>query len=119
MLIISKNGRDNYMRYYRHLYIGEGLEKKKDKVISRLQRGKLQMDIYVITLAVNEHNSLEIYDSKLFLQPAFPYKDLFVVGITKGYEDAIELVEQITQEVYNKTQGADIRSYIMEREQEE
>lgn len=107
------------MRYYRYLYIGEGLEKKKEKVMSRLERGKLQMDIYVITLAANEKNSLEIYDSKLFLQPAFPNKDFFVVGITKGYEDAIELVEQITQEVYNKTKGADIRSYILEREQEE
>ena len=41
-----------------------------------------------------------------------------MVGITKGYEEALELVEQITKEVYNETKGADIRSYILNKEQE-
>ena len=42
-----------------------------------------------------------------------------MIGIAKDYEDAIEMVEEISQEVYNKTKGADIRSYILKREQEE
>lgn len=106
------------MRYYRYLYIGEGLEKKKDKVIRKLENRKLQKDIHVVVLAGGDNNQLEIYQASLFLQPAFPYEEFFVVGIVKGYEDAIELVEQITQEVYNETKGADIRSYILKREQE-
>ena len=55
----------------------------------------------------------------LLLQPDYPHEDFFVVGIAKGYEDAVELVEQIVQEVYNETKGADIRSYILKKEQEE
>lgn len=106
------------MRYYRYLYIGEGLEKKKDKVIRRLENRKLQNDIHVVTLASGDKNQLEIYHASQFLQPSFPYEEFFVIGIVKGYEDAIELVEQITQEVYNETKGADIRSYILKREQE-
>ena len=39
-----------------------------------------------------------------------------MVGITKGYEEAVELVEQIVQEVYEQTGGCDIRSYILEKE---
>ena len=46
-------------------------------------------------------------------------KDLFVVGFAKGYDTAIELVEEITRTVYNETRGADIRSYILEKEREE
>ena len=38
----------------------------------------------------------------LLLQPDYPHEDFFVVGIAKGYEDAVELVEQIVQEVYNR-----------------
>jgi hypothetical protein len=106
------------MRYYKHLYVAEGL-RKKEKIIRKLNNNKLQMNIHVITLANNEKNQLEIYHSMVFLQPNFPYDDLFVVGLAKGYEDAVEMVEEIAQEVYNKTKGADIRSYILEREQEE
>lgn len=106
------------MRYYKHLYLAEGI-KKKEKIIRKLEEKKLQMNIHVITLARNEKNQLEIYNSMVFLQPDFPYDDFFVVGLAKGYEDAVEMVEEIAREVYNKTKGADIRSYILEREQEE
>lgn len=106
------------MRYYKHLYLAEGI-KKKEKIIRKLEEKKLQMNIHVITLARNEKNQLEIYNSMVFLQPDFPHDDFFVVGLAKGYEDAVEMVEEIAREVYNKTKGADIRSYILEREQEE
>ena len=106
------------MRYYKHLYLAEGI-RKKEKVIRKLEKNQLQMNIHIITLSQNEEDQLEIYNSMILLQPEFPHDDFFVVGIAKGYEDAVEMVEEITQEVYNKTKGADIRSYILEREQEE
>ena len=40
------------MRYYKHLYLTEGLEKKKEKIIRKLEAGKLQPGVHVITLAV-------------------------------------------------------------------
>ena len=106
------------MRYYKHLYLADGI-KKKEKIIRQLEEKKLQMNIHIITLARNEKNQLEIYNSMILLQPDFPHDDFFVVGLAKGYEDAVEMVEEIAREVYNKTKGADIRSYILEREQEE
>ena len=90
------------MRYYKHLYLTEGLEKKK-KIIRKLEAGKLQPSVHVITLAVSGRNQLEIYPTIQFKQPAFPEQELFVVGITKGYDEAVELVEQIVQEVYDQT----------------
>ena len=48
----------------------------------------------MITLAVSERNQLEIYPTIQFKQPAFPEQELFVVGITKGYDEAVELVFQ-------------------------
>lgn len=107
------------MRYYKYLYLSEGIKKKKRKIIRKLNENKLQINIYVITLAQNEKNQLEIYNSMLFLQPNFPNEDFFVVGIAKDYGEALEMVEEISQEVYNATRGADIRSYIIKREQEE
>ena len=106
------------MRYYKHLYLAKGI-RKKDQVIRKLEENKLQMNIHIITLPMNGEDQLEIYHSMVLLQPEFPHDDFFVVGIAKGYEDAVEMVGEIAQEVYNKTKGADIRSFILEREQEE
>ena len=52
-------------------------------------------------------------------QPAFPEQDLFVVGITKGYEEAVELVEEISREVYDATGDLELRNYIQAKEQED
>lgn len=106
------------MRYYRYLYLSESVEKKKDKVIRRLNRRKLQPDIHIIGLPETERNHLEIYACIQLLQPYFPRRVFFVVGIGKGFEETIELVEEITKEVYNETKGADIRGYILKKEQE-
>lgn len=107
------------MRYYKYLYLSHGLEKKKNQVINKLEKKRFQGDLYIIVLPEKGDTNLEIYHSLQFLQPGYPERDFFVVGISKGYEEALELVEQITQEVYNKTKDADIRSYILKREQEE
>lgn len=104
------------MRYYKHLYLTEGLEKKKKKSSVSWKPVNCSQ-VYVITLAVSERNQLEIYPTIQFKQPAFPEQELFVVGITKGYDEAVELVEQIVQEVYDQTGTRDIRSYILEKEQ--
>ena len=102
------------MKYYKHLYLSEGLEKKKDKIIQKIEAGKILPGIFLVTLAPDEKNQLEIHRYILLLHR----EELFVVGISKDYEGALELVEEITQEVYNKTKSADIRSYILDREQE-
>lgn len=107
------------MRYYRHIYLAEGLEKKKDKIIKKLENNKFQVSIHLIVLPQNEKNHLEIINSVLLLQPDFPKEDYFVVGISKSYDDALELVEKITEEVYHETKGTDIRSYILKKEQED
>lgn len=106
------------MKYYRYLYISEGLEKKRDKIIKKLEKGKLQLSVHLILLPASERNQLEIVSSAYLLQPVYPKEGLFVVGITDSYEGALELVEKISQEVYDNTGGADIRNYILMKEQE-
>ena len=106
------------MRYYRHLYMGESLKKKKKKIISKIEKGKFQLDICLLVLSDTEKNQLEIIDPNLFLQKNYPRREYFVVGIAKSFDEALEILEEITKNVYNETRGADIRSYILNKEQE-
>lgn len=107
------------MKYYKHLYISEDLKKKKDKIIRKLEQNKLQLNIQLIILPKSNHNQLEIINSQILLQPSYPKKDLFVVGIVSSHDDALEFVENIAREVYESTDNADIRNYILKKEQED
>ena len=107
------------MKYYRKLNVSEGLEKKKDKVIARLERRKLQPDLHVIFLPECDHNQLEIVNAMYLLQPGYPRENRMVVGIAKGFDEAVELVEKISREVYDATGNLEIRDYIQAKEQED
>ena len=107
------------MKYYKYLYLDENLEKKKDKVIEKLEKNKFQRNIYLLLLPGTGKNNLEIINSALLLQPDYPKEELVVAGIAQSYEDALDLVEKILKEVYDKTNGAGIREYLLKKEQED
>ncbi len=94
-------------------------DKKKKKVIAKLNKKKYPLNTYVIALIEEGENQLEFYSTLMFRQGSVIDDDIFVVGIAGGYDDALYLVEEIAKEVYEKTGDLDIRSYIREREREE
>lgn len=106
------------MKYYYALYMSENLETKKEEILRKLEDGRLQYEKYVIALSKGEQNHLEIFNSVLLIQKTITKDNLFVVGIASGYGEALELVEKITQEVYDSTKGTDIRGYILQRQKE-
>jgi len=106
------------MRYYKNLYVSKDLVDKKNKIIQKLNQNEIMWNTYVIALAKGEQNHLEFFDSMLLKQDIIAARDLFVVGIAFGYDEALILVEEITREVYDRTKGADIRNYILSKENE-
>ena len=106
------------MKYYHALYLSEKLVSKKDTIIEKIEQDKWQIDKYLIVLTKDGRNHLEFYSAVMLLQKVFSKEDLFVVGIADGYGGALELVQQITQEVYDETQGTDIRGYLLNKQKE-
>ncbi len=106
------------MKYYYDLYISDSLKKKKDEIFSKIESGKVQLNLYLIVLAHNEKNHLEFFDSAMLQQKIFSEQDLFVVGIAEGYYGALKLIERITQEVLDETKGVNLRSYIIGKQKE-
>ena len=106
------------VKFYCDLYISESWKNKKEKLVEKLQKNKLQPLVYVIALAQGEQNQLEIFSSLLLKQHVFDDSSLFVVGITSGYEEALDVIESISEEVYKKTDGLDIRRFILKRQEE-
>ena len=99
------------MRWYRNLYLGDNAKKAKYKVFGRIRKGRFTADTFLITLS-RFQEKLEIF----LLQPYFKKKinldKIYVVGLAKGREEALYLVRDIIDEVYNATGGFDIREYL-------
>jgi len=100
------------MKWYRCLYIGEQAKKDRHRIISKIRHNKLQAGIYVITLAFNQRDLLDIYPSYVLRQKYFQKQDYLIVGIAKGYKEAVELATTIVTEVYTETGTFGIREYI-------
>ena len=83
------------MQWAEHLYLTDKTAKKKDKIIRKANRGIGMLSIYLITLASNPQNLFDIFHAAHLKQSAFYRQDLFVVGIASGYEEALELVQEI------------------------
>lgn len=103
------------MRIYRKLYVSASLRGRERTVLRKIRRGKVQVSCYVIVLSEKEGEQLEIYHAAMFHQRLFRETKPLIVGLASGEQDAYELVMQIAEEVYEKTNTLNIKQYILER----
>ena len=85
---------------------------RKRKIIQKAKQNQLQPGVYFITLPVNGLNNLEIYPSWVFLQPYYREKEIFVLGISIGKQEAVQLVEEILMDCYHHTGQFQVGNYI-------
>lgn len=101
-------------KWYKKLYVGDIARGKKHMMIGKIRFRRFQKDAYLITLASNGNNLLDIYPSYVLLQKAYKDKDLFVVGLACGYEEALEVTRRVVEDVYQNTGGFDVRAFVLE-----
>ena len=102
------------MRIRKQLYVSESLEGKEKKMLRRIRRGKYSLNLYVLTVPEEGGEQLEFYDSLMLMQPCFRKQDSLIVGLAMGYEEAVQIVVRITEEVLEKTGDVNIRKYLLE-----
>lgn len=110
-----RTGKDYKLNWYKNLYVGNHAEKGVKKTIWRLNHGAGVIGYYLITLPAGEKNQLEIISSAYLKQKTLRRICPMVVGIAKGYDEALLLVQQIVSEVYEETGTARVREYLEER----
>lgn len=55
-------------------------------------------NVYLITPAKNPADQLDIFDARQLIQPHYKKEEFLILGIAAGYEEALQLIEQITGE---------------------
>ena len=74
------------LKWYKQLYIGDNAKKKKKEWIRKINMGAGVVDVYLITLAVNPENQLEIFSANELKQKARRRNCPLIIGLCKGYE---------------------------------
>ncbi len=104
------------MKWYKNLYMGDNAKKEKYKVFGHIVKERFQKDTFLIILSRSSGNLLEIVNSNFIFQPHFKKKSvkskIYVVGLAKGREEALELVCVIIDDVYQNTGAFNIREYL-------
>lgn len=103
------------MVWYRYLYMSEEIAHKKAIIKWKISHNAGQLDLYVITLTGGVKNLLDIIPSWELMQKHYPKKDLFIIGVSKGYEEAMGMAAAIVLEVYNQTQQFNVKEYFLKK----
>lgn len=100
------------MIWAKSLYCGENIAGKKVKYKFRVSHNVLCPDLYLLCVPSNRSNVLDIIPQKELLQKAYPKRKLAIVGMAKGYGEALELVSELCAKVLEETGRLDMRDYF-------
>jgi hypothetical protein len=94
------------------LYIGEKMKKKKDKVIASINNRQATFGVYCIVFASNPENLFDILEANELLLPHYQKAKITIIGLARGKQEAISLVQDMLMEIYKKTGEFQVRSYF-------
>lgn len=103
------------MDWYSRLYVSDDLIEKKDKIIHKIEHAAGTPGIYLITVASNEKNLLDIFTADQLLWPVMHKLCPVIVGMTRSYEEATDMAASMILEAYQHTGDFHVEKYLQER----
>ena len=100
------------LNWYKGLYVGNNAKKKKKKLIRRISQGAGVVDVYLITLAANHRDQLDVFSANELLQKVRRKNCPVIVGLACGYWEALELVEAMVRQTYQETGTGNVRKWL-------
>jgi len=103
------------MYFYKKLYVDDTIKKKTKSICWKLKHNSGQLDIYVISLACG-NDLFDIFHCANLKQKSFPRENLYVVGIAKGYDNAVLLAKDMVMDLYQKYNTIHFKESFMKAE---
>lgn len=102
------------MKWYDHLYVGDSIADRVDKIKWKLTHNAGVLHVHVIALASNPANLIDIIPAAMLKQKGYPKDKLRIIGLAGGYDEAILLVQKIIEETYVHTNDVNVYEYLKE-----
>lgn len=98
--------------WYEHLYMGAKAKRHRFAIIQDIRNKKPRSGVYVITPPSNGENVLDIYPTETIFKDYYADKELMILGIAMGYQEALKLAARIVNEMYQETGTFRILEYL-------
>lgn len=102
------------LRWHNELYVGKTVH-DAEKIRRKLDEGKCVPFTWLITLSENPQHLLEICPAVTLMQKPLREMCPEIIGIVNGKEEAMQMVSEIVQEVYEKTGNFHVKEYLKNR----
>ena len=101
------------VKWHPKLYKTERAALIEEEIKAAIESGKASCQAYIITLAANKAEQLDIYNIWMFLH-SYLYKDgdPVIVGLAKTEEESRLIIEAMAGDVYAETGACELRKYF-------
>lgn len=98
------------MNWHKNLYVGSEANRKKKKIIRKLDSHSIALGVYVITLASNGRDLFDVLPAYMLYRDKVCDREIIGIAVTK--EEALEVCGQIIMDAYIETGEYDVRSFL-------
>lgn len=91
------------MLWSEKLYLGADVKRYYRRIKWKIMHNIAQMDIFLLILPLKYEQHLQLIHSAQLLQKLWPKEDICIVGIASGKQEGMDMITQITSEMYEKT----------------
>lgn len=99
------------MKFHKKVFVSKEMSQKREEILVAINLKKLNFSIHVITIPPGKYQ-LEIFPIGLNVQPAFDVENHIIVGIASSHSGSFELMEKLTQVVYDEMGTLDFKGYF-------
>lgn len=103
------------MVWYDNLYVGEMVRGRKERIMKRIESHGAEPCHYLITLAENEHEQLDLF-STAFLTEKRKRTIPLVVGLAGSKREAVFLVKKMTEDCVANRGDVNLRAFFTSNE---
>lgn len=100
------------MIWYDRLYVGKRIAPRAERIRKRLDSGRTDLDHYIITIARNPSDMLDIMNTSYLAQDSLRKRVPMIVALAADRAEAEELLLEITEDCVRDTGEADLRKYL-------
>lgn len=90
------------MLWSEKLYLGAGVKSQYKRIKWKIMHNIAQIDIYLLLMPLKYEQHLQLVHSTELLQKEWPKDHLCVVGIARGKDEGLELIQQITSQMWKE-----------------
>lgn len=102
------------MLFFDNLYLGTGIP-NVSKIKKQILKRSFFVNAYVIALSEGA-DQLDIFDAKILRQSFYRKNPRTIVGIAADYDEAVELILQITQDALTQGYDGKLKQFLIDME---